>query len=241
MGDAFSRTRYLIGEDGLDRLRKARVAVFGVGGVGSYVVEALCRTGVGSFLLVDNDVIGLSNLNRQMHATHDTIGQYKTKVMAQRILSINPQAVVETKEVFCLPDNVGTILQGPFDYIVDAVDTVSAKIGLVMEAYNRDIPIISCMGAGNKLDPTLFKVADIYDTSTCPLCRIMRRELRRCEIPALKVVYSTEQPMVPIYDRAPPDGYAGKQPPGSISFVPSVAGLIAAGEVTRSLLGEIQP
>lgn len=233
MEHAFSRTEMLIGKEGLEKLRCARVAVFGVGGVGSYAVEGLCRAGVGSLLLVDHDTVSLTNLNRQLHATMETIGQYKTKLMAARVRSINPEALVETREAFCLPERVSSLLAGEFDYVIDAVDTVAAKLCLAEEALRRDIPILSCMGAGNKLDPTRFRVGDIYETSGCPLCRVMRRELRARGVEALRVVYSTEPPASP--QTEPADG-SGRHPPGSISFVPPVAGLIAAGEAVRHLL-----
>lgn len=233
--ERFSRTALLIGEDGIRRLAGSRVAVFGVGGVGSYTVEALARAGVGSLLLVDNDTVAPSNINRQLHATTETVGQPKAALMARRALSINPDARVEAIGAFCLPGNVAELLPGAFDYIIDAVDTVSAKLAIAAEGYRRDIPVIAAMGAGNKLDPTRFEVADLYETSVCPLCRVMRRELRRLGIPRLKVVYSREAPLIPRETSTEPR--PRKIPPGSISFVPSVAGLILAGEVIRGLLG----
>lgn len=231
MQEQFSRTALLIGKESVERLNKARVAVFGIGGVGSYAVEALARSGVGGFLLVDNDVVDITNINRQIHATMDTVGRYKTELMRERVLSINPDADVETKEAFCLPENVNELLDGDFDYIIDAVDTVSAKLAIVGCAGSLGIPVISAMGAGNKLDPTRFEVADIYSTETCPLCRVMRAELKKRGVPALKVVYSKEPP------RKVETIAAGNRRavPGSIAFVPSVAGLVLAGEVVREL------
>lgn len=236
--EEFSRTGLLIGEDGVARLQTARVAVFGIGGVGSFVVEALVRSGVGQLLLVDDDVVSLSNLNRQLHATHETLGQSKTALMAQRARSINPAIEVETLDAFCLPENVVQLLPGRFDYIVDAIDTVSAKLALAEEAFHRGVPIISAMGAGNKLDPTGFRVADIGETSVCPLCRVMRRELKKRGVPRLKVVYSQEPPLTPLPSLASetPTAHPKRNTPGSIAFVPSVAGLILAGQVVRDLL-----
>lgn len=236
--EQFARTAMLIGAQGVQRLAGARVAVFGIGGVGSYTVEALARSGVGRLLLVDNDTIAASNINRQLHATLQTVGQYKTQVMAQRVHAIHPQAAVQTREEFCLPENVAALLGGEeWDYMVDAVDTISAKLALAGEAQARGVPIISAMGAGNKLDPTCFEVADIFATSVCPLCRVMRRELARRGIPRLKVVYSKEPPRTPL---PPPAGEeqppVRRQTPGSIAFVPAVAGLLLAGEVVRDLL-----
>ena len=240
--EEFSRTALLIGEQGVQRLRTARVAVFGIGGVGSFTVEALARAGIGSLLLVDDDVVTPSNINRQLPATTRTVGKPKTALMADRVQKINPAATVEALNAFCLPDNVSELLAGPFDYIVDAVDTVSAKLALAEEAFRRGIPIVSAMGAGNKMDPTRFRVADIGETSVCPLCRVMRRELKKRGIPRLKVVFSTEPPIAPQEDlpEAPGDAAGAHRPkrqaPGSISFVPSVAGLILAGEVVRDLI-----
>lgn len=234
--EIFSRTGLLIGEAAVNRLGRARVAVFGVGGVGSFTVEALARAGVGRLLLVDDDVVAASNINRQLHATHETLGQYKTTLMADRVRAINPAAAVETREAFCLPENVADLLPGSFDYIVDAVDTVSAKLALVEEAAARGVPVISAMGAGNKLDPTRFEVADLFDTSVCPLCRVMRRELKKRGVPRLKVVYSREEPRTPLPDPSPTGAHQKRRTPGSISFVPSVAGLILAGEVVRDLI-----
>ena len=234
MTEAFSRTKLLLGEDGLAKLAKARVAVFGIGGVGSFAAEALCRAGIGHFLLVDSDTIDVSNINRQIHATTRTVGQKKTDVMRARMLEINPAADVRTKCEFYGPDRAEAFFTEPLDYIVDAVDTVTAKISLVVEAEKRNIPIISAMGAGNKLDPTRFEVADLYQTSVCPLAKVMRKELKKRGIPRLKVVYSKEPPIRP--DVAETED-ARRQTPGSVPFVPSAAGLILASEVVRDLLG----
>lgn len=234
MTEAFSRTKLLLGEDGLAKLAKARVAVFGIGGVGSFAAEALCRAGIGHFLLVDSDTIDVSNINRQIHATMRTVGQKKTDVMRARMLEINPAADVRAKCEFYGPNRAEAFFTEPLDYIVDAVDTVTAKISLVVEAEKRSIPIISAMGAGNKLDPTRFEVADLYQTSVCPLAKVMRKELKKRGIPRLKVVYSKEPPLRPDVTETED---ARRQTPGSVSFVPSAAGLILAGEVVRDLLG----
>ena len=234
MTDAFSRTKLLLGADGLAKLAAARVAVFGIGGVGSFAAEALCRSGIGHFLLVDSDTVDVSNLNRQIHATIKTVGQKKTDVMRARMLEINPAADVRTRCEFYGPDHAEAFFDEPLDYIVDAVDTVTAKISLVVEAGKRNIPIVSAIGAGNKLDPTRFEVTDIYRTSVCPLAKVMRKELKKRGVPRLKVVYSKEPPLRP---DAPETEDTRRQPPGSVSFVPSVAGLILAGEVVRDLLG----
>lgn len=231
--EAFSRTALLIGDDGIDRLRNAKVAVFGIGGVGGYVVEALARSGVGQFELIDSDKVSISNLNRQIIATTQTIGRYKTEVMKERILIINPNACVTLRNCFFLPDNSSEFDFSSYDYVVDAVDTVSAKIALVMEADKTHTPIISCMGAGNKLNPTMFEVADIYKTSVCPLAKVMRHELKKRGIKKLKVVYSKEIPQKP---KASQSLEATKKiTPASIAFVPSVAGLIIASEVIKDI------
>lgn len=232
----FSRTEMLLGKDNIEKLSSARVVVFGVGGVGSYAVEALARCGIGHLLLVDDDTIAKSNINRQLHAMHSTVGLHKTEVMAQRARDINPDINVETRQQFCLPENVDSFLQWQPDYIIDAIDTVSAKIALAKAAGEAGISIISAMGAGNKLDPTRFEVADINETSVCPLCRVMRRELKRQGVYKLKVVYSRETVITPASSSAAPDtAHQKRQTPGSIAFVPSVVGLIAAGEVVRDL------
>lgn len=219
----FSRTEALLGEQAMEKLKKARVAVFGIGGVGGHVVEALVRSGVGAVDIVDSDKVCLSNLNRQIIATESSIGKYKVDVMKERILDINPEAVVNVHKCFYLPETKDEFDFSQYSYVVDAVDTVTAKIQLVMEAEEAGVPIISSMGAGNKLDPTAFQVADIYKTSVCPLAKVMRRELKKRGIKKLKVVYSREQPVVK------------NAVPASVAFVPSVAGLIIAGEVIKDL------
>ena len=202
MLNQFSRTELLFGREAMERLSKARVAVFGIGGVGGYVCEALVRSGVGAFDLIDDDKVCLTNLNRQIIATRKTIGQYKTEVMRERILEINPEAVVRIHKCFFLPENAAEFPFEEYDYVVDAVDTVTAKIELVIRANEKNVPIISCMGAGNKLDGTQFKVADIYKTKVCPLAKVMRRELKKRGVKKLKVVYSEEQPVRPLDDMA---------------------------------------
>ena len=223
MENRFSRTEALLGEWAMEKLKKARVAVFGIGGVGGHVVEALVRSGVGAVDIVDSDKVCLSNLNRQIIATESSIGKYKVDVMKERILDINPEAVVNVHKCFYLPETKDEFDFSQYSYVVDAVDTVTAKIQLVMEAAEACVPIISSMGAGNKLDPTAFQVADIYKTSVCPLAKVMRRELKKRGIKKLKVVYSREQPVVK------------NAVPASVAFVPSVAGLIIAGEVIKDL------
>ncbi|MBQ9298636.1 MAG: tRNA threonylcarbamoyladenosine dehydratase [Clostridia bacterium] len=236
MLNQFSRTELLIGEAGIKKLQKAKVAIFGLGGVGSFVLEGLARAGVGSFVLVDNDEISLSNLNRQLLATHKTIGKDKVQVAKERVLEINPEAKVEIHKEFFMPDSK-EILDNCISYIVDAVDTVTAKIELVVRANKLNIPIISSMGTGNKLDPTKFEVTDIYKTSVCPLAKVMRKELKLRNIEHLKVVYSKEEPIkIENVKQASGENTAKKQVPGSISFVPSVAGLIIAGEVIKDII-----
>jgi len=233
MPDLFERTELLLGEDGLHKLKDARVAVFGIGGVGGYTVEALARSGVGALDIIDRDVISPSNINRQIIALTDHIGRLKVDVMKERILSINPEAQVKTYSCFYMPDNAKDFDFSQYDYVVDAVDTVTAKIELVLQANEKQIPIISSMGAGNKLNPAGFEVSDIYDTSVCPLARVMRRELKKREILSLKVVYSKEKAMTPkkiISDDTK------RVIPGSIAFVPACAGLIMAGEVVMDLV-----
>lgn len=227
---AFCRTKILIGDECLEKLKNAKVAVFGVGGVGSFVVEALARAGVGSFVLIDKDQVSLSNINRQLIATHKTIGKLKVDVAKERILSINPEAKVETFAEFFMPGNTN-ILNNSITYIVDAIDTVTAKIELVMQAQKLGVPIISSMGTGNKLNPCLFEITDIYKTQVCPLAKVMRKELKQRGVKHLKVLYSKEEPL-----KSGIIGENGKTIPGSISFVPSVAGLIIAGEVIKDLL-----
>ncbi len=240
MVNAFSRTELLLGSEAMERLSKSRVAVFGIGGVGGYVCEALARSGVGALDLIDNDTVSLTNINRQIIATTKTVGQLKTDVMKARILEINPEAMVCTYPCFFLPENAGDFPFDSYDYVVDAIDTVTAKIALVLQCQQLGVPIMSSMGAGNKLDPTQFKVADIFKTSGDPLARVMRRELKKRGVDRLKVVYSEEKPLTPredVYD----DGEKETTPPGrraipgSTAFVPSVAGLIIAGEVIQDL------
>ena len=223
MSEQFSRTEGLLGEEAVKYLHNCRVAVFGVGGVGGFTVEALARSGVGIIDIIDKDTVCESNLNRQIIALHSTIGQDKVDVLKQRILDINPNAVVHAHKCFFLPETRGQFDFSQYDYVVDAVDTVTAKIELVMACSETGVPIISSMGAGNKLDPTAFEVADIYKTSVCPLARVMRRELKKRDVKCLKVVYSKEEPVV------------RRETPASIAFVPSVAGLIIAGEVIKDL------
>ena len=239
MLDQFSRTRLLIGHEGMDKLSKSRVAVFGVGGVGGYAVEALARSGVGALDLIDNDKVCLTNINRQIIATHKSIGQYKVDVAEERIKDINPGCTVRTYKTFYMPDTANQFNFYEYDYVIDAIDTVTGKIELVMQADKCGTPIISSMGAGNKLDPVAFEVADIYKTSVCPLAKVMRRELKKRGIKSLKVVYSKEEPIRPVED-APEEEREISQKrdiPGSTAFVPSVAGLIIAGEVIKDLTG----
>jgi len=237
MTDQFARTQLLLGAENMEKLAAARVAVFGLGGVGGYAVEALARSGVGALDLIDNDRVSLTNLNRQLLATHETVGQYKADVAAARVLAINPRAAVRACKVFYTAETAGAFDFTAYDHVVDAIDTVSSKIALVLQAKDAGVPIISCMGAGNKLDPTAFEVADLYQTSVCPLARIMRRELRRRGVRSLKVVYSKEPPLTPDADACLDEEDVSHRPvPGSVAFVPSVAGLILAGEVVKDLL-----
>lgn len=233
MEEQFSRTELLLGTEGVLRLKNARVAVFGVGGVGGFAVEALARAGIGTLDLIDKDDISVSNINRQIVATHSTIGKLKTDVAKDRILDINPNAVVNTFHTFYLPETADMFDFTQYDYIIDAIDTVTGKIQLIMEADKTGTPIISSMGAGNKLDASAFKVADIYKTNVCPLAKVMRRELKKRGIKKLKVVYSEEQPLK--INAETQD--IRKAVPGSVSFVPSVAGLILAGEVIKDISG----
>ena len=250
MLNQFSRTELLLGKESMERLANSRVAVFGVGGVGGYTVEALVRSGVGTIDLIDDDKVCLTNLNRQVIATRKTVGQYKADVMKERILEINPNAVVHVHTCFFLPENSDEFDFSQYSYVVDAVDTVTAKIALVLKAQEAGVPVISSMGAGNKLNPADFEVADIYKTSVCPLAKVMRRELKKRGVKHLKVVYSKEKPITPIEDMSIscrsncicPPGAAHKCTerraiPGSIAFVPSVVGLIIAGEVIKDLTG----
>lgn len=236
MEERFMRTELLLGKGALNKLADSRVAVFGIGGVGSYAVEALARCGIGRFLLVDNDTVSVSNINRQLHAMTDTIGKYKTRLMADRIRGINPTAAVGTVEAFYLPEVREQFFTGHIDYIVDAIDTVTAKLDLAVEATKRHIPIISSMGTGNKLNPTDIEVADIYSTSVCPLARVMRQKLRKLGVEKLKVVYSKEEPLrVKLLDHEVDIPPGKSSVPGSVSFVPSVAGLVIASEVVKDL------
>ena len=238
MPDQFSRTRLLLGSNALDRLANAHVAVFGIGGVGGYVTEALARSGVGALDLIDSDTVEITNLNRQIVATTKTLGEYKVDIMARRVRDINPQCSVTAHKCFYLPDTADQFDFRSYDYIVDAVDTVTAKLQLIMQAKACGTPIISSMGAGNKLDPTRFEVADIYDTSVCPLAKIIRKKLRKRGVDSLKVVYSKEPPLHSLGTGKAnlPDGADVRPVPGSMPFVPPVVGMIAASEVVRDLV-----
>ena len=249
MLNQFSRTELLVGADGMERLKNARVAVFGIGGVGGYTVEALARSGVGTLDLIDDDKVCLTNINRQIIATRSTVGKYKVDVAKDRVLDINPDAHVNIYKTFYMPDTAEQFDFSQYDYVVDAIDTITGKIELIMQADRTNTPIISSMGAGNKMDPTAFKVADIYKTSVCPLAKVMRRELKKRGIRKLKVVYSEEKPITPVDDMAiscktncicPPVTVRKctqrRQVPGSNAFVPSVVGLIIAGEVIKDIL-----
>ncbi len=233
MSEQFSRTELLIGKERIEKLVNSKVAIFGIGGVGSFVAEALARAGVGSFLLIDNDTISESNLNRQIHALTNTIGKYKVEVMKERIMQINPKAKVEISKEFFMPNSDSNLIDNTINYIVDAIDTVTAKIELVIRAEKLQIPIISSMGTGNKLDPTKFEITDINKTVVCPLAKVMRKELRARGIKKLKVVYSKEEPIKVSQNE---EQNEKKRIPGSISFVPSVAGLIIASEVVKDLI-----
>lgn len=250
MLNQFSRTELLLGNEAMDDLKNARVAVFGIGGVGGFTVEALVRSGVGSIDIIDDDKVCLTNINRQIIATRKTVGKYKVDVMKERILEINPQVNVTAHQCFYSAETAEQFEFSNYDYIVDAIDTVSAKIEMILRAQEKNVPIISCMGAGNKLDPTKFEVTDIYKTSMCPLAKVMRRELKNRGVKKLKVVYSKEPARKPLEDMSiscrtncicPPGAErkctAKRQIPGSIAFVPSVAGLIIAGEVIKDLCG----
>ena len=231
----FCRTELLVGEEGINKLHNSKVIVFGIGGVGSFVVEALTRAGVGNLILVDNDTICISNLNRQIHATQATVGMIKVEAMKERVISINPKCNVEAKQVFITADNISEIIPSDVDYVVDAIDTVTSKLALAEYCYKNNINIISSMGTGNKMDPTQFRVSDVFKTKVCPLAKVMRHELRNRGVKKLKVVYSEEMPMTPDKGRAVPS--AKRQTPGSISFVPPVAGMIIGGEVIKDLTG----
>ena len=239
----FARTELLAGPDGMKRLAQAHVAVFGIGGVGGYVVEALARSGIGRLDLIDHDKVDITNLNRQIYALHSTLGRYKTDVAKERILDINPEAEVRVFHLFYLPQTADQFDFAKYDYIVDAIDTITGKLMLIEQAQAAGTPVISAMGAGNKMDPSAFQAADIYETSVCPLAKVMRRELKKRGIKKLKVVYSKEQPLKPASLPQEDENEQlscgrGKAVPGSFSFVPSAAGLILAGEVVKDLLGE---
>lgn len=231
--DRFERTELLFGKDGMDKLKNARVAVFGVGGVGGYVVEALARSGIGAIDLIDNDTVNLTNINRQIIATEKTLGRYKVDAAKDRIADINPECEVKTHKVFFLPENANTFDFSVYDYVVDAIDTVTGKKEIILRAKAAGVPVISSMGAGNKLDPSAFKVADIYRTSVCPLAKIIRSICRKNGIDSLKVVYSEE---MPLKHKCEIDTDGKKPVPGSVSFVPPVVGLIIAGEVIKDLV-----
>ena len=248
MLNQFSRTQLLIGADAIKKLSESRVAVFGIGGVGGYVCEALVRSGVGHFDLIDDDKVCLTNLNRQILATRKTVGKYKAEVMAERMQEINPEADIRIHKCFFLPENADDFPFDEYDYVIDAVDTVTAKLELIMRCKEKNVPVISAMGAGNKLDAGRMKIADIYETSVCPLARVMRHELRKRGVKNLKVVYSDEQPIRPLEDMSiscrshcicPPGAQhkctERRDIPGSTAFVPAVAGLLIAGEVVRDI------
>ena len=235
MDEKFSRTEMLIGNDGMEKLKNAKVAVFGLGGVGSFVCEGLARSGIGNFILVDFDKVDESNINRQLIATVSTIGKYKVDLMKERILEINPDANVEVYKEFYMADSKTDIITQDLSYAVDCVDTIMAKIAIICKCDEIDVPVISSMGTGNKLDPTMFEVADIYETSVCPLAKIMKKDLRKRNIEKLKVVYSQEHP-INTNDCAINQHNAKYKVKGSISFVPSVAGLIIAGEVIKDMI-----
>lgn len=237
MLNQFSRTQLLLGEAAMARLAAARVAVFGIGGVGGYVCEALVRSGVGSFDLIDDDQVCLTNLNRQIIATRRTVGRDKVEVMRERMLEINPEAEIRTHKCFVLPENAGDFPYADYDYVVDAIDTVSAKLQLIVRSQAAGVPVISAMGAGNKLDGSQFRVADIYETKVCPLARVMRYELRKRGVKSLKVVYSEEQPIRPVM-QSDEEAAGRRSIPGSTAFVPAIAGLLIAGEIVRDLTKE---
>ena len=231
MPEQFARTELILGQEAMDRLRKSRVAVFGIGGVGGYVVEALARSGVGSLDIIDRDKVSMTNINRQIIASTNTVGRDKVDVMKERILSINPDAVVNVSKSFFLPETADLFDFGKYTYVVDAIDTVTAKIELVLRVGDAGVPVISCMGTGNKLEPAMLEIADIYQTSVCPLAKVMRRELRKRNVEKLKVLYSKEEPVKNYLS------IQGRAVPGSVSFVPSVAGLIIASEVIKEIAG----
>ena len=239
MLNQFSRTALLVGQKAIEKLQQSRMAIFGIGGVGGYVAEALARSGVGSFDLIDNDTVAVTNLNRQIIATHATIGQSKVQVMAERIHAINPEAQVHIHQCFFLPENAHEFDFAQYDYVVDAVDTVAAKIAIIMAAKAANVPVISSMGAGNKMDPAKFQVADIFKTSVDPLARVMRQEMKKHGVKKLKVVYSTELPLTPVgelEDECHAEAPQRRALPGSTAFTPSAAGLLLASEVVKDLI-----
>lgn len=235
MSNQFSRTELLIGKEGISKLQKAKVAIFGIGGVGSFVTEGLARAGVEKFILIDNDQISITNINRQIIATTKTIGKNKVDVMKERILEINPNAQVETYQEFYMPNSKTEIITKDLTYVVDCVDTVTAKIEIIMQCKKLEIPVISSMGTGNKLDPLRFEIADIYKTSVCPLAKVMRKELKKRNIESLKVLYSKEEP-IKLQKNDSKEEISKTPVPGSISFVPPVAGLIIAGEIVKDII-----
>lgn len=238
MKNRFSRTELLIGRQGVETLRQARVAVFGAGGVGSYTIEALARSGIGALDIIDGDEVSLTNINRQLIALESTVGRSKTEVARERVLAINPDCAVRAIPLFFTAENSGMLTFSDYDYVVDAIDTVSAKLELISLAKAAGVPVITCMGAGNKLDPTAFRVADIGQTSVCPLARVMRRELKKRNITGVKAVYSTEEAICPLpSEDGDTKGTAGRPTPGSMAFVPGAAGLVLAAEVVKDLLG----
>ena len=247
LNEQLIRTQLLIGEEGIEKLQNSKVIVFGVGGVGSFATEALTRTGIGTIIIVDNDTVDISNLNRQIHATRETVDKVKVEVMKERMLLINPECNVITKKVFLTADNISEVIPDDVDYVIDAIDSVTSKLALAEYCYKNDIKIIASMGTGNKLDPSQFKVADIHKTNVCPLAKVMRNELRKRRVKKLKVVYSEELPIKPQSPtvEAPKkvEGeeitrLAKRQSPGSMSFVPGVAGMILASQVVRDLIGK---
>lgn len=237
MINQFSRTELLLGEEAVEKLKNARVAVFGIGGVGGYTAEALVRSGIGAIDIIDNDTVSITNVNRQIYATTDTVGRFKTDVAKERMKSINPDVTVNDYKVFYMPETAHFFDFTSYDYVVDAIDTVTGKIELILNAKKANTPIISSMGAGNKLNPTAFEVADIYETSVCPLARVMRRELKQRGVDSLKVVYSKEKPLTPKC-ASTEEGIERRSIPGSVAFVPPVVGLIAAGEVIKDIIAK---
>ena len=238
MKEEFEREAMLLGEDSINKLNNAYVALFGLGGVGSYTAEALARSGIGKILLVDNDKVSKSNINRQLCALQSTVGRYKVDVVAERLLDINPDIIIEKHYGFVLPENISDFSFDKFDYVIDAIDTVSAKLAIAESANKHNVPMISCMGTGNKLDPTALTVTDISKTTMCPLARVMRRELKKRGISHLKVVFSTEEPKAPTPINVEKNAENAKIPPASVAFVPSVAGLIAASEAVKCLIAK---